>query len=175
MPATSRTPKKVATPRDLSAAELMKGLPAAKAVEFEPGVYIFTEGSHAHNCYVITSGKVNILKRNEKGHDSQIATAKAGEFLGEMAMLAKQERTAGAVALTKVKAICIEHDDLVHLLGQQHPFANRLALQLARLLAERCHNLLLLIAKQSRVVPLEEKPVKKVQPDINQSYALWAI
>jgi CRP-like cAMP-binding protein len=174
MAAGTKTRKK-APDGDLSAAELMQGLPTARAVEFEPGVYIFSEGSHAHNCYVITSGKVSILKRNEKGHDSQIATAKAGEFLGEMAMLAKQERTAGAVAVNKVKALCIEHDDLVHLLHQQHPLANRLALQLARLLADRCHNLLLLIAKQSRVVPLEDKPVKKAQPDINQSYALWAI
>jgi CRP-like cAMP-binding protein len=157
--------------------ELLRELPGSKLVAHDAGDLIFREGSKATNCYVITQGKVRILKRTHKGEDIPLGLVKAGEFLGEMAMLSGERRSASAVAVTNVKAIVINHTDFVSLLKEQHPFASRLSLQISTLLATRCHRLLRLIARRPEVVPLAMRKVPPidVRAVLNRVYTLWAV
>jgi len=173
---TKSSSKRVSAPA-ISSEELLRELPGAKLVTFKAGTLIFREGTKATNCYIITQGKVRILKRSNKGESIPLALVKPGEFLGEMAMLSGEGRSASAVAFTGVKAIVIDHAEFVALLKAQHPFASRLSLQLSTLLATRCHRLLRLIAHQPEVVPLAMKkaPPIDVRAILNRVYSLWAV
>lgn len=172
-----KSPKKRAPASSISPEELLRKLPGSKHVSYKAGTLIFREGSKAEDCYVITQGKVQILKKHRNGDPIPLALVKPGEFLGEMAMLSGERRSASARALTHVEAIAIGHIDFVALLKAQHPFASRLSLQLSTLLATRCHRLLRLIAHQPEVIPLGAKkaPPIDVRTVLNRVYTLWAV
>ena len=176
--AASRKVRKTRTPScAVSAGELLRELPGARAITFKADTYIFRENSRAADCYFITQGRVRIIKKSDIDEDIPLALVKPGEFLGEMAMLSGKKRSASALVVTPVKAIVIEHDQFVELLKAQHPFAIRLSHQLASLLATRCHHLLRLIAHQPDVVPLDVKipgPVD-VRAVLSRVHTLWAV
>jgi CRP-like cAMP-binding protein len=168
--------KRVPTP-NVTPEDLLRELPGAKLVNYVSGDTIFREGSDATTCYVITHGKVRILKKTGKGETIPLGLVKRGEFLGEMAMLSGETRSASAVAVSKVKAIVIEHDDFIALLRERHPFASRLSLQISTLLATRCHRLLRLIARRPDVIPqaMKKAPPIDVRAVLNRVYTLWAV
>lgn len=169
--------KKRAPATTISPEELLRELPGAKLITHDAGSLIFREGTKATNCYVITQGKVRILKKSNKGESIPLGLVKAGEFLGEMAMLSGERRSASAIAVTRVKAIVIDHAEFVALLREQHPFASRLSLQISTLLATRCHRLLRLIARRPDVVPqaMKKAPPIDVRAVLNRVYTLWAV
>jgi len=169
--------KKPASATTISPDELLRELPGAKLVTYEAGAYILREGTKATNCYVITQGKVRIYKKAGKGETIPLGLVKPGEFLGEMAMLSSERRSASAIAATRVKAIVIEHSDFVALLKERHPFASRLSLQISTLLATRCHRLLRLIARRPEVVhqAMKKAPPIDVRAVLNRVYTLWAV
>jgi CRP-like cAMP-binding protein len=177
MAVAKKSVKKRPVSTSISSEELLRELPGAKLITFNADEVIFREGSKGSNCYVITQGKVSIFKRRNKGESIPLGMVKTGEFLGEMAMLSGERRSASAVAVTKVTAIVIEHGEFVALLKAQHPFASRLSFQLSSLLATRCHRLLRLIARQPEVVPLATKkaPPLDVRAVLNRVYTLWAV
>ena len=177
MAVAKKSQKNQAFTGQISQAELLREFPGAKSVSYEAGALIFREGSKAANCYVITKGKVQILKRTRKGENIPLAVVKPGEFLGEMAMLSGECRSASAIALSRVEAMVINHAEFVALLKAQNPFASRLALHLSTLLATRCHLLLRLIARKPEVVPLgmTKLPPIDVRAVLNRVYTLWAV
>ena len=177
MAVAKKSSKKKGLVTCVSREELLRELPGAKVSTHEMGDTIFREGSKATNCYVITEGKVRILKRTHKGEEIPLGLVKPGEFLGEMAMLSGERRSASAVAVTRVKSIVIDHAEFVALLKEQHPFASRLSLQISTLLATRCHRLLRLIARRPDVVPqaMKKVPPVDVRAVLNRVYTLWAV
>lgn len=177
MAAAKKSSKSSTSFAGINADELIRELPKSKKITHKAGQTIFKEGSKAESCYLIIQGKVQILKKTKKGGNVPLAIVKAGEFLGEMAMLSGEKRSASAVAVTKVVAISIDHAEFVTLLKEQHPFAGRLSLQLSGLLATRCHRLLRLIARQPEVIPLGGKkaPPVDVRAVLNRVYTLWAV
>jgi CRP-like cAMP-binding protein len=177
MAGAKKSTKKKSGSNTISADELIREFPGAKIVSYKADTMIFKEGSQAQSCYVITKGKIQILKKTSKGENVPLAIVKSGEFLGEMAMLSGERRSASAFALTKVEAIVIEHAEFVSLLKAKNPFAGRLSLQLSTLLATRCHRLLKLIAHQPEVIPLgvSKVPPIDVRAVLNRVYTLWAV
>jgi len=177
MTVAKKSSKKANPMITVSSEELIRELPGSKAVTYTAGTTIFQEGSKAKSCCLITQGKVQILKKIRRGEKVNLATVKAGEFLGEMAMLSGEKRSASAIAVTKVKAIIIQHAEFESLLRAQHPFAGRLSLHLSSLLAARCHRLLRLIARQPEVIPLggRKAPPIDVRAVLNRVYTLWAV
>ena len=177
MAAAKKSSKKSSSLTTISAKELLREFPGAKTITHKAGTLFFKEGSKAESCYVITKGKVQILKKTSKGEDIPLAIVKPGEFLGEMAMISGERRSASAIALTKVEAIVIEHAEFVSLLKAKNPFAGRLCLQLSTLLATRCHRLLKVIARQPEVAHLGVKKVPPidVRAVLNRVYTLWAV
>ncbi|MCE0497693.1 MAG: cyclic nucleotide-binding domain-containing protein [Methylacidiphilales bacterium] len=177
MAAAKRARKRTGPIITIEPEELAREFPGCKNVSYAAGATIFKEDSKAESCYLITQGKVQILKKTHRSGNALLAEVKAGEFLGEMAMLSGEKRSASAVALTRVKAIVVQFDEFETLLKQQHPFAGRLSLHLSSLLATRCHRLLRLIARQPEIVPLGGKkaPPIDVRAVLNRVYTLWAV
>jgi CRP-like cAMP-binding protein len=62
---------------------------------FTKGTVLFNEGDEGEEMYIIRSGKVAIRKRVPHG-DVVVAVLEKGDFFGEMAMLERIPRTAGA-------------------------------------------------------------------------------
>jgi CRP-like cAMP-binding protein len=177
MAVAKRARKKAGPLVSIAPEELMREFARSKSVTYPAGATIFKEGSQAERCYLITQGKVHILKKTHRGANVLLAEVKAGEFLGEMAMLSGEKRSASAVARNRVKAIVVEFNEFESLLQQQHPFAARLSLHLSSLLATRCHRLLRLIARQPEIVPLggRKAPPIDVRAVLNRVYTLWAV
>jgi CRP-like cAMP-binding protein len=177
MAAAKRAQKKTGPMIAIAPEELVREFPRSKTISYIPGEIIFKEGSKAECCYLIIQGKVQILKKTQRGGNVLLAEVKPGEFLGEMAMLSGEKRSASALAVNRVNAIAVQYDEFEMLLKQQHPFAGRLSLHLSSLLATRCHRLLRLIARQPDIVPLGGKkaPPIDVRAVLNRVYTLWAV
>ncbi len=76
--------------------------------KYETGDYIFREGDPGEVMYIIHKGKVNITKMTGDG-EKVLVTLTAGDFFGEMAIIDKAPRSAGAVAAEET--VCIVLDD----------------------------------------------------------------
>jgi CRP-like cAMP-binding protein len=177
MAAVKRTRSRISPIATITSDDLMREFFRSKEISYSPGTTIFKEGSKAKCCYLITQGKVQITKRAKPGGSIQLAQVAAGEFLGEMAMLSGDKRSASVVALTNVKAIVVQYDEFEMLLKEEHPFAARLSFHLAHVLAARCQRLLRLIAHPPKVVPLSGKKARPtdVSAVLNRVYTLWAV
>src|SRR2546425_12309633 len=65
---------------------------------FKKGTVLFSEGDEGEEMYIIQSGKVAIKKRVPHG-DTTLAVLEKGDFFGEMAILGRMPRSAGAGTL----------------------------------------------------------------------------
>ncbi|KAI9336710.1 cyclic nucleotide-binding-like protein [Obelidium mucronatum] len=68
---------------------------ALNAVYYIPGDFIFHQGESGSNMYFVQSGKVDIIVGGKK-----VASANAGSFFGEVALIANIPRTASIQAVT---------------------------------------------------------------------------
>ena len=159
------------------AADLQKQFPGAKAVTYQPGNILFREGSQADTCFLLEEGTVEISKNLTKGKRLNLGLTQAGEYLGEIAMLSGQPRSATATARTEVQAVAFQRNQFVRLLRQQNPFATRLSLELCSLLSRRCLRLSRLVSRrvESAKPPSEHKGVEAKSPLLPGFYSRWAV
>jgi NADH:ubiquinone reductase (H+-translocating) len=77
---------------------------------YEPGELVFEEGDSGDSLYMIISGQVEILKRF--GAEQQtVRLLGPGEYFGEMALLGRHPRSAGARALTALEVVVLPGSD----------------------------------------------------------------
>lgn len=93
---------------------------------------IFREGDKGNLAYMIQSGSVKIVK-NIKGKQSVLATLGPGEIFGEMAIISRSPRVAGAEAGTDCKLMVLTAKLILLLLKKSHPTV----FHLTRILASR--------------------------------------
>ncbi|WP_421902006.1 cyclic nucleotide-binding domain-containing protein [Maridesulfovibrio sp.] len=101
---------------------------------FLKGDVIFREGDKGHVAYMIQSGSVNIVK-NIKGKRQILATLGPGELFGEMAIISKCERVAGAEAASECVLLELTARLILLLLKRSHPTVFHLTRVLASRLA----------------------------------------
>ncbi|NDV24476.1 Crp/Fnr family transcriptional regulator [Desulfovibrio sp. JC022] len=101
---------------------------------FLKGEVIFREGDKGHVAYLIQSGSVNIVK-NIKGKRQILATLGPGELFGEMAIISKCERVAGAEAGSECVLLELTARLILLLLKKSHPTVFHLTRVLASRLA----------------------------------------
>lgn len=101
---------------------------------FLKGEVIFREGDKGNVAYMIQSGSVNIVK-NIKGKRQILATLGPGELFGEMAIISKCERVAGAEAGTECVLLELTARLILLLLKRSHPTVFHLTRVLASRLA----------------------------------------
>jgi CRP-like cAMP-binding protein len=96
--------------------------------EFQPGDVIFREGDQAHHMYVILQGDVEL-----RVGDRPVGQSRAGDIMGEMAIVGSHKRTATAVAATPCKLVPVTERRFV-LLVQEQPY---FALYVMKILTDR--------------------------------------
>jgi NADH:ubiquinone reductase (H+-translocating) len=88
----------------------LSGARGAAQAHYEPGEVVFEEGDSGDSLYMILSGQAEILKRF--GGEQQIVRSLGpGEYFGEMALLGRHPRSAGARALTALDVVVLPGSD----------------------------------------------------------------
>ena len=108
-------------------------LAASGAVRtFERGQALMYQGQEADRILLLRAGRVRV-SFNHHGRQVVLAFSGPGELVGELASFDAQPRSATVVALERVEALCVTHDDFHAFLGA-HPAA---ALTLLRMMSRR--------------------------------------
>ena len=81
-----------------------------KKQHFEPGDSVFNQGDFGDNVYVIEKGTCEVI-REEDGIQRHLADLGAGDYFGEMAILADVSRNATIRATTALDVLLIPKDD----------------------------------------------------------------
>src|SRR6202140_191956 len=98
------------------------------AQSFKAGSVIFLEGHEARELFVIKSGQVRIQIGNRTVTELGVES-----FLGEMALINNEPRSATAVAVIDVELVAVSEKQFLFLVSQTPYFA----LKVMRVLAQR--------------------------------------
>jgi CRP/FNR family cyclic AMP-dependent transcriptional regulator len=87
----------------------------ARRIDFDGPTTIFEEGAPAREMVVVLRGELEVRKRGRDGGDARIATLRAGDVAGEMALIDIQPRSAAVNALGPASLVVLTHADLASL------------------------------------------------------------
>ena len=96
-------------PPDLAQTKLTHE-PGIKNQHFEPGDVVFNQGDLGDNVYVIQKGECEVV-REQAGVLQRLATLRAGDYFGEMAVLTDKARNATIQARTAMDVLLISKQD----------------------------------------------------------------
>lgn len=85
---------------------------------FAAGATIFRQGERGDVCYLVRSGRVEVLKQ-EAGSERSVAMLEAGEIVGEAALLTDAPRDASLRAVLDVQLLALRRADLLQVLGSE--------------------------------------------------------
>lgn len=100
--------------------EIQKLLGVSEEREFEPGDVILKEGEVGDSLFLIGSGSVEIQLTAANGTEVTLATLKAREYFGEMAIIERRPRAATVKALTPSTLLQIGSQEFARLM-QDYP------------------------------------------------------
>lgn len=116
----------------LSGEELGELCEQLERAPFGKGETITREGDDARDLYMIITGSVSV-RVGGREQWSEVGRLRAGDFFGEMALLAGEQRRATSIAITDVECYRLDADAFRALLGRRPDLAERVA----NVLAER--------------------------------------
>ncbi|MCF8197730.1 MAG: peptidase domain-containing ABC transporter [Sulfuritalea sp.] len=119
----------------LTTAETAKLIDAIETVSLEPGAYLFHEGDPGDAMYLVRDGSLQIVK--ESHGDKLLGYKRAGDLLGEMALLHDQSRSAAAVAQEPTVALKLRRDAYLSVVGDKSNISDLLAEQASRHLLQQ--------------------------------------
>ena len=107
----------------------------ALAIEqsFMPGEFVFWDGDAPAWFYIVSTGKVKVLKHSSLGKEFIIAFFGPGEMFGEVAVFENKPYPASAQAAVQTKVLGIRRQDLLSFLTH-HP---EVALRIINVLGQR--------------------------------------
>jgi len=97
------------------------------------GETLFRRGDPGAGLLAVLQGKVRVVLPSDEGKDIVLNTIRAGEVVGEIALLDGRPRSADAVALTDGRIMTLDRREVLPLL-EAHP---KLALALIEVLCDR--------------------------------------
>jgi CRP-like cAMP-binding protein len=107
--------KRVPLFADLSPGDLKQLAALAQEETFTDGVTIVREGDEGDVMFIIVAGEVRVLiTRHQK--EVEIARRKAGEYVGEMALISKEPRSATLIGVGNVRTLSIDQKSFESLL-----------------------------------------------------------
>jgi CRP-like cAMP-binding protein len=112
----------------LARRELAQVASIADEIDLRQGKVLTREGERGREFFVLVEGEVEVRRRGKK-----LATRRAGEFFGEIALVSDLPRVATVTATTTVRALVIRDTDFRALL-QRTP---EIAVKVLRAVAER--------------------------------------
>jgi len=121
----------------LSPPELEVVAELSKPRRFAPGAVVFEEGDLGDSLYVIASGEVEVLRRNASGKPQAIAVLRAPEFFGEMALVDREQRSAGVRAVGEVQTLQLTAENFTTFRKHSRDGFTFVVINIARVLSAR--------------------------------------
>jgi CRP-like cAMP-binding protein len=109
--------------------------------QYESGELIIKEGDEAVGFFILSSGKVRVVKDLGGGKEQVLATLTPGEFFGETALLDGYPRTATVQAVDKTECLALTRWDFMSELKGSPTMAVEIVRVLARRLRQTDANL----------------------------------
>jgi CRP-like cAMP-binding protein len=103
---------------------------------FSRGRNIINEGTFGDELFIVVSGEIDILKKTLQNEKYTVTTLKAdmgGIYVGELALIDNDRRSASVIAKSDCQCIVINRDDFIEL-GDQNP---SLGLSITRAIARQ--------------------------------------
>jgi CRP-like cAMP-binding protein len=100
-----------------------------RQTRFPAGHTIFQAGDAGNHAYLIEEGLIRVSLSNAAGRELNVHIARAGDLVGEIAILDGGPRTADVVALTDVLAFSMQVTDFENLLNR-HPSLSKAVIAL---------------------------------------------
>jgi putative peptide zinc metalloprotease protein len=101
-------------------------------LEVSTGDTIIRRGEAGEECYVLRSGRVEVLARGAQGDEQTLATLDPGSLFGEAALLTDGLRNATVRALEPCTLLVLRRTDLLEVLGEDQQARERM-LELVRM------------------------------------------
>jgi CRP/FNR family transcriptional regulator, cyclic AMP receptor protein len=95
-----------------------------RRVEFTSDQMIFSRGDPGREIYLVVEGRIRLSILSSDGRELSFAHAGPGSVFGEIATLDGGERTAGATAISRVKAMALPQKALLELIESNTKLAN---------------------------------------------------
>ena len=111
---------------DLSDAAFHALRPKLTERTFRADDVILEDESDGMELYLITTGRVKIVKKTRSGDENLLALLHEGDFFGELEMVDGRPRSARVVAMEDCVVHTLYKSEFDHLLASSHPFAIRL-------------------------------------------------
>lgn len=109
---------------------------------YPEGAYIFHEGDRADELFIIATGEVEIIKREQETRNHhRLTTLQSGASIGEVALLDGNARSASVRALNDCELLSLRIDDLQAHHSHDESLASRIKVNLGRQLATNIRNL----------------------------------
>ena len=104
--------------------------------QYQAGELIIKEGDEAVGFFILSSGKVRVVKDLGADKEQTLATLTPGEFFGETALLDGYPRTASVQAVEKTECLALTRWDFMSELKSSPTMAVEIVRVLARRLRE---------------------------------------
>jgi putative peptide zinc metalloprotease protein len=96
------------------------------------GATIVRQGEYGEECYLLRSGRVEVVVEEGGGEGRDLATLEAGSLFGEAALLTDAPRNATVRALEPCELLALRRTDLIEAIGEDRHAGDRM-LELLRL------------------------------------------
>jgi CRP/FNR family transcriptional regulator, cyclic AMP receptor protein len=137
--------KRIPLFQNLSPSDIKQVAALAQEESFSDGVAIVREGEIGDVMFIIVSGEVRVLVTKDQ-KEVELARRKAGQYVGEMALISKEPRIATVRAVGNVHTLCIDQKSFESLL-RDRPDASLAVIQIL------CERLKEVGAKLQNVAP----------------------
>jgi CRP/FNR family transcriptional regulator, cyclic AMP receptor protein len=104
---------------------------------YQSGEVIFQQDNPGVGLFIVVTGSVEVSQEEEDGTVLELATAKPGEFFGELALLDDAPRSASAVAVDETSVVALFRTDLLALSETRPRLGVKILVQLSQIVAER--------------------------------------
>jgi len=101
-------------------------------LEVSTGDTIIRQGEAGEECYLLRSGRVEVIARGAQGDERNLATLDPGSLFGEAALLTDEPRNATVRALEPCTLLALRRRDLLEVLGENRQTGERM-LELVRM------------------------------------------
>jgi CRP/FNR family transcriptional regulator, cyclic AMP receptor protein len=115
----------------LSERDLQALVDNAETVVWERGETVFEEGERGHECYVLHTGAVRIVRRFADGRRIHLARFGPGDVVGELALFDGERRSATVEAVEPTVAVVLDGDHVMAILRNDPEAALSVVIDLA--------------------------------------------
>ncbi|TAK14038.1 MAG: cyclic nucleotide-binding domain-containing protein [Anaerolineae bacterium] len=108
--------------------ELFKSLPEDvvtdlserfKPVDLEKDQVLFNKGDAGDALYILRSGRLKMVSKDSEGNEMVLNQVGPGAVIGEMALIDREPRSAGVIALTNAALLRLSTEDFLNTLSAQ--------------------------------------------------------